>query len=477
MKNKKSHIKEIDGNSNPKVMADIMNSHLASVGEKLAANFGQSELLEEREDSATDFNLNVIDAESMWKLINCLQSSKACEMEGVTVRLLTDAGPRISDPITHIINLSIESSCFASCWKVSLVTPIFKDGNWGEPNNYRLITLLSLISKLAERMVHDQLYEHLRQEVFFSDAQSGFRKGHFTTTCLIDFLDGIYDDIENGMVSGVLFLDLKKAFDLVNHKILLNKMRSAGLSTKCVKWFDSYLKNRCQATKVNNEMSSVGRVRYGIPQGSILGLLLFVIYINDLPQSLHDSRVHLYADDMVISVTGTSTEDLDVKLSARLQKVASWMRSNQFTLNVKKTNIMTFGTTHTINRIGELEIVDGTERVEVVENAKYLGVMLDRKLSFSDHVQYIKKKCICRIKMLTKLRPIVGENVSLSLYKSLMVPLLDYTDVVYDTLSARDNAILQRMQNCALKVVIQTEWRTPTKEIHQRLHMNLVANR
>ena len=276
---------------------------------------------------------------------------------------------------------------------------------------------------------------------------------------------------------GVLFLDLKKAFDSVNHRILLSKLQGTGLTRKGVRWFESYLLNRCQVTKVNGETSERMRVRYGVPQGSILGPLLFVIYINDLPTHLRNCRVHLYADDTAVSVSGTSTDELNTKLNDKLEEVARWMNTNRLTLNVKKTNIMTFGTTHTLNKLGELNVTNSGETVSVVEQTKYLGVILDRKLNFSDHVQYIKKKCIGRIKMLTKLRPIVGEQISLDLYKSLMIPLLDYADVVYDTLSAKDNAILQRMQNCALKVVLQTEWRTPTKEIHKRLKMNLVADR
>ncbi len=154
LKNKKTHIKEINGNSNPVEMANSMNDHFASVDEKLAAKFDDIEPLQtDREDEATDFVLDEIDPTVIWKLITNLQGSKACGIDGVTAWLMKDAGPSISDPIAHIINLSIKTSCFPSCWKVGLVTPIFKDGHRGEPNNYRPITLLSLISKLEQYMI------------------------------------------------------------------------------------------------------------------------------------------------------------------------------------------------------------------------------------------------------------------------------------------------------------------------------------
>ncbi len=187
------------------------------------------------------FNLTETNVSLVTEQVAKLSPSKACGLDGLTARLIKDAGPTLIPVITSIINLSITTNTFPATWKIASVTPIYKSGSHDDPNNYRPISLLPIISKITERIVHDQVYAFLRSNRFFNEAQSGFRKGHSAITCLLDFLDGIHDDIERGVVSGVLFLDLRKAFNSVNHYILLRKLRSAGLTEFTVNWFASYL--------------------------------------------------------------------------------------------------------------------------------------------------------------------------------------------------------------------------------------------
>ena len=275
-----------------------------------------------------------------------------------------------------------------------MVSPIHKDGGKTEPSNYRPIALLPILSKLLEHIVHEQVSTHLRYINYFNEAQSGFRKGHSTTTCLVSFLSNIFDNIENGVVSGVLFLDLKKAFDSVDHCMMEQKLEAAGLTESAVSWFRSYLGGRTQVTKVNNVLSDKKTVSYGVPQGSKLGPLMFIIFVNDLPGNISAGPSYLYADDTAITVTAANQEQLERKLTQALRESITWMNKNSLTMNIKKTKIMCFGTNHTLKMVQDIKIEQGGQEVEIVDRFKYLGVILDLYLKFDKHVDYVKRKVV-----------------------------------------------------------------------------------
>ncbi len=195
-----------------------------------------------------------------------------------------------------------------------------------------------------ERLVHNQVYSYLTRNDVLSPNQAGFRKGYSTGMCLIEFLHHIYSNIDAGHASGVLFLDLSKAFDTVDHNIMLDKLQHLGFKAGITCWFRSYLTNRKQVTKIGNETSSPALITHGVPQGSILGLLMFSLYVNDLPESLHDCHVSLYADDTAIDVTDKDPNELKLKLEAVMQQVSSWYQKNKLSVNLQKSKFMLMGT-------------------------------------------------------------------------------------------------------------------------------------
>ena len=249
----------------------------------------------------------------------------------------------------------------------------------------------------------------------------------------------------------MLFLDLKKAFDTVDHDILCQKLRSIGLKQSCVSWFDTYLKGRFQVCKHDNVISDTLPINFGVPQGSILGPLLFVIFINDLPDYFHAEQLNLYADDTAISVHAKNPEVLELKLNLALVKAHSWLLNNKLTLNVTKTCFMIFGTNANLKKYENINVTLENTEITRCEKFKYLGVILDPTLTFTSHVDYLISKSIGRLKMLGKTRPVVSMDTSLMLYKTLCVSIFDYCDIVYDTLSQKNITRLQKLQNSALR--------------------------
>ena len=211
------------------------------------------------------------------------------------------AAPFIAPSITKLINLSFSLNVFPSCWKTVKVTPIFKSADPIDVINYRPISVLPILSEIAERHVHNALYSFLCENDLIYITQSGFRSKHSTETALIKIIDDLLFNLDNDRVSGMVLVDYRKAFDMIDHTLLLEKLEVYGLSRDSLQWFTSYLKDRRQLVKLGDKQSSVAIVRHGIPQGSILGPLLFIVFINDLPLYVTSSRIDLYADDTTLS--------------------------------------------------------------------------------------------------------------------------------------------------------------------------------
>ena len=204
-----------------------------------------------------------------------------------------------------------------------------------------------------------------------------FRKDHSTITCVLNLIDTIYRNMESGKLTGVVFLDLKKAFDTVNHRILLRKLAKYGFDQHSINWFDSYLNNRKQSVKVLGVSSGERVVRCGVPQGSILGPLLFSLYINDLPEYLESTSVSLYADDTALYCGSDTYLDIILNLRIELETVHQWLLLNKLTLNVKKTKFLIYGSKNKLKQVTQLPLHINNEEIERVETFKYLGMMLD----------------------------------------------------------------------------------------------------
>ena len=287
------------------------------------------------------FEFKEIKIKSVFKQLSNLKTNKSTGLDGISARLLKDAAAIIAPTLTDIFNQSLKSSVFPKIWKKGKVTPIYKSGDRSNMSNYRPITVLPILSKILERLVHTQIYSYLSENKILS--QSGFRPKLSTSTALAFFTDSILDNADNGLTTASVFLDLSKAFDTVGHNILLRKLKLIGLDNKSLNWFESYLSNRLQKTSISNTLSSPLPVSVGVPQGSILGPLLFIIYVNEMPNIVKHCKIILYADDTLLYCSSNSAKDIEQRINEDLLSISKWLDENLLTLNCAKSKFLLFG--------------------------------------------------------------------------------------------------------------------------------------
>ena len=300
-------------------------------------------LLSTKLPDGVTFKIPEVTRDYVFKSLISLDCTKATGLDEISAYFLKLSAAEITESITHVLNCSIQGSIVPTQWKKSKVIPIFKSDSTLEVSNYRPISILPVLSKILEHHVHDALTRFLNAYGLIRESQSGFREGHSCETALLKIIDDWNKSIDSGYLIGSVFLDLRKAFDLVNHSILIDKLSAYGLSDLSVAWFRSYLSNRKQVTCVDGVISPPMSVTCGVPQGSILGPLLFVLYLNDMDQVINHCSAGMYADDTTLYVKGKSTVDLNMKINEDMAHVSKWCNRNKMVINRKKTKCMLVG--------------------------------------------------------------------------------------------------------------------------------------
>ena len=299
----------------------------------------------------TKFKFHPVDITTINRALGKMKKSLGFGSDGIASNLLKIAFPVICNSICDIFNFSIFSGSFPDSWKIARVAPIFKEGKPGDRSNYRPISVLPVVSRLFEKLIYDQLYQYLDKHKYLASLQSGFRSLHLVVTCLLKGTSEWFIDIDRGKYTAMIFIDLKKAFDTVDHQILLDKMQFYGIAELAHKWFSSYLDNRKQYCRVNGTTSSIENIDIGVPQGSCLGPLLFLLYINDLPFALKRAKATMYTDYTAISYSSDKSEELDLVINEELSYIERWLQGNKISLNVVKTQAMIIGSKPKIKKL------------------------------------------------------------------------------------------------------------------------------
>ena len=399
------------------------------------------------------FSIPLIPEDTVIELLSNLDVHKTTGLDGVSAKYLKLAAPVLSRSITSILNKSITTGQFPTKWKTGRVTPIHKAGNKSECNNFRPITILCTLSKLLERHVHDAFYNFLQTHSLLYIAQSGFRALHSCETALTKIVDNWTSNMEKGLLNGVVLLDLRKAFDLVDTDVLLAKLSIYQCDNTTLNWFKSYLQGREQCVQFKGKMSESKPVTHGVPQGSILGPLLFITFMNDLPLHIN-STLDMYADDSTIHVSAKTVEELEYVLNQELTNVQNWCQINRMAVNADKTKVMLITTYQKETKLPTSEInvsFNGT-KLENVKSEKLLGVTIDKHLNWKDHINKTAKTVSKNIALLRRIRKYLPQQTRLTFYKAYIQSHLDYCSTIWG--QSPSVTRLHILQKLALRLIM-----------------------
>ena len=408
-------------------IANGFNDFFVNVGPNLANNI-QCEndktihsYLKERNESS--MFLSPVDVNEVLRTVNTCSNKTSTDYDEMSMSLVKNIICDVITPFTYICNLSFENSMFPDKMKVAKVVPLFKSGSQNHFTNYRPVSLLPQFSKVLEKLFDVRLQKFIDKYNVLHDSQYGFRSNRSTSLALMELIEEICTEIDNKNVTIGVFIDLKKAFDTIDHKLLLQKLEFYGIRGAANEWVKSYLSCRKQYVQVDEYSSKLRDIICGVPQGSVLGPKLFILYINDLCNVSNLVKYVLFADDTNIFKSGRNMHELSKEISGEMNKLNVWFNVNKLSLNVSKTHFMVFGK---LKHIGNIKITINDVEIEHVSVTKFLGVLIDEKLNWLDHINKVKSKLSKCIAIIYKARERVNKDALLILYNSLFLPHLSY---------------------------------------------------
>ena len=397
------------------------------------------------------FELHQVTENHVERVIRRLPSNKVPGMDKIFSRILKDSLPCTLTTITRIVNNSFFTNTFARAWKTAEVTPILKCGNPDVPNNYRPISLLPIVSKITERLVHGQLMEYLIRNNKLAVHQSGNRKLHSTETALLYVTDQLLQAMDDKKVSIMVLLDMSKAFDSIRHDILLSKLQSLGFSQSALDWFLSYLSDRQQCVRIGDAVSEVLPLVFGVPQGSILGPVLFTIYVDDLFSVPKRCLSASYDDDCKLYLSFPPAE-LTTSIPALIEdlvRISQWCCKNSLLINPDKTKILTVGVPQLLQKLSSFNITLFDKELTPVPVVKDLGVLLDTCLSYNEHITKTASNCFLKLKQINRIKHLLDRKTLLLVINSFVFSKLLYCSTVW---SSTSNSNISKLENSKISL-------------------------
>jgi hypothetical protein len=411
--------------------------------------------------------------------LNKLKSKNSAGPDQVSTSLLKFVAPVIMNPLSYLLNLSFKSGYIPTCLKTAVIKPIFKKGKTDNFTHYRPISLLSSFSKLLEKVAANQIMRYLNKFKLLYENQFGFRAGFNTTQPVIHLLDKIFNALNNpdeNKFTLAIFIDLTKAFDTCDPDILLYKLNHYGFRGTSNLWFSNYLKGRKQYTSIRGVNSSLKELSCGVPQGSILGPILFILLINDLPNASNFFSL-LYADDTTLQKSSHDLIYLFKFANIELAKLADWFKSNRLTLNISKTKYILFRNKNQIVDFTNLKLKIESEEIERIgqgcteESFKFVGVHLDEFLTWNYHVKHVRGKVAGAVYALSKLRNLLPKHIKYTVYNSLFRSFIEFGITAWGRSRSGDIKRICTLQKKAVRYIENSKYNSHAGPIFTKFNI------
>ena len=442
--------------------ANDINSHFVNVP-KTVVNVDRSnenDLRQLKEFCASktiksNLEISLLSVSEVYFSLIKLKQSSTRGFDDIDSKILKISAPVICDSLTYLYNLCIQKSYFPNALKQAKIIPLFKSGNKEDPCNYRPISILSPVSKLFEKHLYNSISKHIKDNDLLHPSQSGFRDKHSCHTVLTKLTDQWLSNVNSDLLTGAIFADFAKAFDVIDHSLLLRKLSVYKFSSNTLSLIQSFLSDRQQSVLLHGIQSDFLTQKYGIPQGSILGPLLFSLYINDLPLSV-SSPSEMFADDTTLHTSQPDLQSVNTKLQESLNQLVNWTELNRMCLHPKKTKYMLLTSRQKRQNISSSppSLFIQKSPVEEVSSHKVLGVIIDNNLTWSSHIDSLSKRISQKNHQLSKIKHFLNAKARSQFFHAYIQSVIDYASTLYDSSNPHTMKPLLRMHKRAVKLVL-----------------------
>lgn len=450
-------------------IAQAFNEYYTNLGETYSSKIKTpDDFLETDFKIDSSFYLAPVEPLEIIRAISELKTKKSTGFDGIKAETLKEIKDEIAEPLTYLVNTGFQSGCFPEILKTGIVKPVYKNGDKSEMTNYRPITLISNIGKILERLLKVRMIHFLEKNKILSRNQYGFRQGLSTEDAIKTLTTRLYENIDTNIPTLAVFVDLAKAFDTVSHEKLLEKMYNYGFRGSMHDLVRSYLTNRKQIVMVNNKLSEERTITFGVPQGTVLGPLLFLIYINSLLEMRGEGQFIGFADDTVVIYEGESWSHLEERVKIDFVKIYKWLQLNKLTLNQSKTKYLPF----TSGKSGaeDLENLHINEELVIpkADSVKYLGIEIDKHLKWDQHMIYLTRKLRGILYKFKHIRMNINSTKHLNmLYNALVQPQLSYGVIGWGGVLDSHKKRLDVLQKYFLKIIHGKPKIFPSKQLYE----------